>query len=219
MVGPAARSLDVVSLSPRGSADSLPLPCVITADAAATAASCRSDASLQPETMGTVTAVADLQELVRAMKLGPVRVVGWGRGATIAAAWAMLHPESIEQAVLDSPDDPAVAPQAVAEANRIAEDAGVARVMAWCTEHISCALVENAAKRARLVLSRINDGREQVVTAGATEMSFRMAFHNVIASGDYGAVFQALAAAEEGDYKPLVQLAGTPALAARVAMQ
>ena len=219
MVGPVARSLDVVSLSPRGGPDSMPLPCNITDDPVATAQSCRSNQALQPENMGTIAAVADLQELVRAMNLGPVRVVGWGRGATIAAAWAMLHPESIEQAVLDSPDDPEISPVTVAEANRINEDAALANVMAWCTEHISCAFVENAAKRVKLVLSRIRDQREGAVAAKATETTFRLAFRNVIRSGNYGAIFQVLAAAENNDYAPLVELAGTPPWAARIAAE
>ena len=219
MVGPVARSMDVVSFSPRGSNDSSPLPCAWSDDAVATAESCRSDGALQPETMGTVTAVADLEQLAHAMKLGPVRVVGWGRGATIAATWAMTHPDSIEQAVLDSPDDPEISPVTVAEASRISEDAGLANVMAWCTEHISCALVENAAKRAKLVLSRIRDRRQGAVAAGATETTFRMAFHNVIQSGDYGAVFFALAAAENDNYAPLVALAGTPQWSARIAAE
>lgn len=219
MVGPVTRSMDVLSLSPRGSGDSTPLPCVFGDDPVATAQSCRSNPALQPETMGTVTAVDDLEQLARAMKLGPVRVVGWGRGATIAATWVMMHPDSIEQAVLDSPNDPEISPVTVAEANRITEDAAVANVMAWCTEHISCALVENATKRTKIVLARLRQQRAAAVAAKATEITFRMAFRNVIQSGDYGSIFHALAAAEDDEYAPLVELAGEPRWAARIAAE
>lgn len=223
MVGPAARSFDVIAVSPRGSYDSTPLPCatqdVMSADPAAVAESCRSDQALSPQTMGAVGAVADLQQMVTSLRTGPVNVVGWGRGATIAAVWEMLQPESVMRAVLDSPDDPGVPQPKVAELNRTAEDAAVARVMAWCTEHLSCPFVENAAKRTRFVRKDIRDHRIGVDTAHATDASFRLAFRRVIASGDYGAVFQALAAAEKNDYAPLVDLASVPEWSARIAGQ
>ena len=223
MVGPAARTMDVVAVSPRGSRDSQPLPCgttdLMNADPSLVAQSCISGTSQEPERMGTLATVADLERLVEALGSGSVSVVGWGRGATIAAAWVMTHPASVERAVLDSPDDPGSSPQRVAAANRAAEDTAVARVMAWCTEHISCPLVENAAKRTAFVRRDILNRRTGVETAGATEASFRLAFRQVIANGDYGAVFQALAAAENDDYRPLVAMAAAPEWAARIAGQ
>ena len=211
-VGAAARQFDVVSMSPRGFYDSTPLPCALPlpyvppdGDAFAVSASCRSDESLGTVAYGVLETVADLEMLTESENTGPVSVVGWGRGATIAATWKLLHPASISAMVLDSPEDPGVAQSRVAARNRVAEDAGVNNVMKWCTAHLSCPLFENAAKKVGLVLSRIGEGR---ANAGATVAAFRAAFRNTIASGDHGALFQAFARALDDDYAPLVALAG-----------
>ena len=217
-VGAAARRFDVMAVSPRGFYDSTPLPCAHAlpyvppdGDAFAVSASCRSDESLNSVVYGALEAVSDLELLVSSENTGPVSVVGWGRGATIAAAWKLLHPSSVSTMVLDSPDDPGISQRRVAQLNRAAEDAGVNNVMKWCTAHLSCPLFENAAKRANLVLTRIREGR---ANAGVTVATFRIAFRNTISSGDYGALFQALSRAENDDYAPLVALAGADAAAA-----
>jgi pimeloyl-ACP methyl ester carboxylesterase len=226
-VGAAARQFDVLAVSPRGFFDSTPLPCSLAApyiapelDASAASAACRSNPALEASSYGVIESVADLETLMASLRTGPVSVVGWGRGATIAATWKLMHPSSIESMVLDSPDDPGVSPVRVAAMNRAAEDAAVNAVMAWCTAHISCPLFENAGKRVGLVSERIREGR---ASSGATMATFRLAFLKAVTTGDYGALFRALSLAENEDYAPLVDFADTKAsgatsrVAARIA--
>ena len=217
-VGSAARQFDVVAVSPRGFYDSSPLPCTLTApyiapeqDASAASAACRSNVSLQSSSYGVIESVADLEMISSALGTGPVSVVGWGRGATIAATWKLLHPGSMSQVVLDSPDDPGIPQVRVAAMNRSAQDAGVNAAMEWCTSHISCPLFENAGKRVDLVMAHIREGR---TNAGATTATFRLAFLNALTTGDYGSLFGALAKAENDDYADLVAVAGTGAAGA-----
>ena len=128
-LGAAARRLDVLAVSPRGFFDSAPLPCTLTMpyvapnqDAFAVSASCRSNEQLNTVAYGVKESVGDLETLVSSLGIGPVSVVGWGRGATIAAVWKLLHPASISSMVLDSPDDPGISPVKSAALNRAAED-------------------------------------------------------------------------------------------------
>lgn len=226
VVGPAAHQFTVVAVSPRGFYDSSPLPCGVSfahvttpVEAQPLAAACSGDGAAVPGApMGVLAAVRDLEALVSEGKLGQVSVVGWGRGATIAAAWKLLHPASIFAAVLDSPNDPGVAPAVTARRNLQAEDAAVAAVMKWCTSHISCPLVENAAKRVQFVIDDIVQGK---ANAGATVATVRHAFLRTVMSGDFGAFFHAMENAERMDFAPLVavsgQDAGESSLAARIA--
>jgi pimeloyl-ACP methyl ester carboxylesterase len=226
VVGPAAHQFTVVAVSPRGFYDSSPLPCGVSfahvttpVEAQPLAAACSGDGAAVPGApMGVLAAVRDLEALVSAGELGQVSVVGWGRGATIAAAWKLLHPASIFAAVLDSPNDPGVAPAVMAARNLQAEDAAVAAVMKWCTSHISCPLVENAAKRVQFVIDDINQGKSN---AGATVATVRHAFLRTVMSGDFGAFFHAMEDAEKMDFAPLVEVSGqdgkTSSLAARIA--
>jgi len=226
VVGPAAHQFTVIAVSPRGFYDSSPLPCgaafahfATPEEAAPFAAACSSgatDGDAAP--MGVLAAVRDLETLVDAADLAQVSVVGWGRGATIAAAWKLLHPTSIFAAVLDSPVDPGISPPAMALATLRAEDAAVAAVMKWCTSHISCPLVENAAKRVQFVIDDIEEGK---ANAGATAATVRHAFLRTVMSGDFGAFFHAMEDAENMDFAPLVAVSGQgdkeSSLAARVA--
>jgi pimeloyl-ACP methyl ester carboxylesterase len=226
VVGPAAHQFTVVAVSPRGFYDSSPLPCGVTfahvttpVEAQPVAVACSGEGAAVPGApMGVLAAVRDLEALVSAGELGQVSVVGWGRGATIAAAWKLLHPASIFAAVLDSPSDPGVAPAVTARRNLQAEDAAVAAVMKWCTSHISCPLVENAAKRVQFVIDDIVQGK---ANAGATVATVRHAFLRTVMSGDFGAFFHAMEDAEKMDFAPLVAVSGQDAkessLAARIA--
>ncbi|MFM8826446.1 MAG: alpha/beta fold hydrolase, partial [Actinomycetota bacterium] len=226
VVGPAAHQFTVVAFSPRGFYDSSPLPCGVTfahfaspAEAQPLATACGGDGAAAPGApMGVLAAVRDLEALVSAGELGQVSVVGWGRGATIAAAWKLLHPASIFAAVLDSPNDPGVAPAVMDARNLQAEDAAVAAVMKWCTSHISCPLVENAAKRVQFVIDDITQGK---ANAGATVATVRHAFLRTVMSGDFGAFFHAMEDAEKMDFAPLVAVSGQgekeSSLAARIA--
>lgn len=226
VVGPAAHQFTVVAVSPRGFYDSSPLPCGATfahvttpVEAQPVASTCSGDGAAVPGApMGVLAAVRDLEALASAGELGQVSVVGWGRGATIAAAWKLLHPGSIFAAVLDSPSDPGAAPAVTARRNLQAEDAAVAAVMKWCTSHISCPLVENAAKRVQFVIDDIVQGK---ANAGATGATVRHAFLRTVMSGDFGAFFHAMEDAEEMDFAPLVAVSGQnerdSSLAARIA--
>lgn len=212
MVGPVARSFDVVALSPRGFFDSSALPCGAETEwigddsrALDVAAACVVDRPATATSFGLLESADDVERVVDALGARRVRAVGWGRGATILAAWKMTNPVSSSYVVLDSPEDPGVPAIVTAEANRASEDAALAAVMKWCTSHISCPLVENAAKRVKFVLDDIAAG----VSGPATESHFRLAFSRVMRDGDYGGLFRALAAAEEGNFVPLVEFSAT----------
>ncbi|MEY4366537.1 MAG: Tripeptidyl aminopeptidase, partial [Actinomycetota bacterium] len=179
MVGPAARSFDVVAVSPRGFFDSSALPCGVQTQwmadagrAAEIAAACVLDHGDTATSLGLLDSADDVERVVGALGARRVKAVGWGRGATILATWKMRNPASSSFVVLDSPDDPGIAPSRVASLNRTAEDAALAATLMWCTSHISCPLVENAAKRVGFVLEDIEAG-----AAGAVTVSqFRLAF-------------------------------------------
>lgn len=226
MVGPVARSFDVVALSPRGFFDSSALPCGAETEwigedsrALQVAAACAVDRSGTATSLGLLDSADDVERVVDALGARRVRAVGWGRGATILAAWKMTNPASSSYVVLDSPEDPGASAVGTAAANRAAEDAALAATMRWCTSHISCPLVENAAKRVKLVLDDIAGG----VSGPATESHFRLAFSRVMRDGDYGGLFRAFAAAEEGNFSPLVDFsavagsASEASFAARIA--
>ncbi|MFM8794881.1 MAG: alpha/beta fold hydrolase [Acidimicrobiales bacterium] len=210
MVGPAARSFDVVALSPRGFFDSSALPCGAETEwiaddqrALQVAAACVVDRPGTATSLGLLDSADDVERAVDALGARGVRAVGWGRGATILAAWKMTNPSSSSFVVLDSPEDPGVPLARTAAANRRSEDAALAATMLWCTSHISCPLVENAAKRVKFVLDDITSG----VSGPATESHFRLAFSRVMRDGDYGGLFRALASAEDADFAPLVGFA------------
>lgn len=228
LLGSFTRDFDVVAMSPRGSYDSSPLPCGTPPtyvehadDAAAIAQKCTANTALPASSYGTIEAAGDASSLVEALGEPQVKVLAWGRGATIAAAWKLMHPEEISAAVLDSPEDPGITPQRAAQMNLVANDAAVNAVMKWCTSHISCPFVENAGKRVGFVLKDIRDGK----AGSTTEADFRLAFQNAMDSGDFGTLFRALAAAENDDFAPLRDFAdrdnpsAAQAFAARVAGQ
>jgi pimeloyl-ACP methyl ester carboxylesterase len=210
MVGPAARSFDVVAVSPRGFFDSSALPCgtktewVADAErAAAIAVACALDRGDTATSLGLLDSADDVERVIGALDARRVKAVGWGRGATILAAWKMRNPDSSSFLVLDSPDDPGIAPSRAAGLNRTAEDAALAATMLWCTSHISCSLVDNAAKRVGFVLDDIEGG----VAGPVTESHFRLAFTRAMATADIGGLFAAFAAAEKGDFAPLAGFA------------
>ena len=212
MVGPAARSFDVVALSPRGFFDSSALPCGAETEwigddqrALQVAMACATDRRDDATSLGLLESADDVESAVGALGVQRVKAVGWGRGATILATWKMTNPASSSFLVLDSPDDPGIGAARLASANRQAEDAALADTLLWCTSHISCPLVDNAAKRVGFILEDITSG----IAGPATESGFRLAFARVLRDGDYGGLFRAMAAAEQGDFAPLVGFAGT----------
>ncbi|MFM7062794.1 MAG: hypothetical protein ACKO04_04770, partial [Actinomycetes bacterium] len=212
MVGPAARSFDVVALSPRGFFDSSALPCGAETEwinddqrALQVATACVTDRRDDATSLGVLESADDVESAVGALGVQRVKAVGWGRGATILATWKMTNPASSSFLVLDSPDDPGIGAARLASANRQAEDAALADTLLWCTSHISCPLVDNAAKRVGFILEDITSG----IAGPATESGFRLAFARVLRDGDYGGLFRAMAAAEQGDFAPLAGFAGT----------
>lgn len=217
MVGPAARNFDVVAISPRGFYDSSALPCgtetewtVDPARASEIAEKCMLDHGDVATSYGVLDAADDVQAVVESLGAVQVKAVGWGRGATILAAWKMSHPTSSSAVVLDSPDDPGIARSRLAAMNRAAgEDATLATLM-WCTSHISCPFVEYSSKRVEMVLTDIRDG----LSGATTESHFRLAFLRAIREADFGGLFRALSSAEDGDFAPLAAFAGTKGSAA-----
>lgn len=89
---------------------------------------------------GTLETVEDLEDLRRTLGEEQVSVIGWGSGATVGAAWAMLHPDAIAAAVLDTPADPAGSMARQGSERLSALAAGVDAAWHWCASHISCPL-------------------------------------------------------------------------------
>ena len=119
ILAPIIDDFDIYALSTRGTVDGVAFDCGMSLDqlrvideapdaAEQFAGGCNKLSPNLVGRMGTRQSVADLEELRRTLGLGAVRFLGWSYGATLGAAWAMTHPESIRVMVLDAPTDPHV---------------------------------------------------------------------------------------------------------------
>ncbi|MFM7411253.1 MAG: alpha/beta fold hydrolase, partial [Actinomycetota bacterium] len=116
-LSPIIDDFDIYALSTRGTVDGTAFDCgtslrdlrvidVDTSAAARFANRCVDTSGSLIGRVGTRQSVEDLEDLRVALGVTTVRYLGWSYGATLGAAWAMTHPESIRSMVLDAPSDP-----------------------------------------------------------------------------------------------------------------
>ena len=160
----------VISLAVRGSAEA-PVP---------------ADDALHT---GTLDVVDDLEILVRSLGVPRVRVIGWGNGATIAAAWVMTHPESVSAAVLDTPADPSASflRQGIARIGALAR--GAEATMRWCASHLSCPFNQETRMRWTEILDGVDAGNG---SAGLTRDAVDQAGYASMMSGNPSELFLAV---------------------------
>lgn len=193
VLGPMARSFDVVSVALRGSAE-MPVPFDF--------------ASM----VGSLD-VADDLELLRGegLQLERVKVLAWGDGATAVAAWAMRHPTSIESAVLDSPADPAAPLADQTEAQLLAADAAADWAVRWCASHLSCPVNATPANTVQLLNQRIDEG---TASEGITDAVVARAAETALSAGNPNQLWHAITEAADRRGDLLAGLAGpSPAIA------
>jgi pimeloyl-ACP methyl ester carboxylesterase len=189
--GTAITKFDVVSVAPRGAID-----------AAMPAGS---------ETkIGTLDMVDDLEAVREALHLKKVSIVGWGSGATTAAALIMQNPSSVQAAVLDTPIDPSTSLVKQAPQHIAATTLGVKTAMRWCASHLACTMNANVAKGLDLLKTNV---RIERVDPGVTFDAVARAAVRTIVDGHAQELFGAITAANTGDSKPLLTLAGTAPIA------
>ena len=116
-LAPIIDDFDIYALSTRGTVDGTAFDCgtslhdlrVIDIDARAAARfanGCVDKSGSLMGLVGTRQSVEDLEDFRVALGFETVRFLGWSYGATLGAAWAMTHPQSIQSMVLDAPSDP-----------------------------------------------------------------------------------------------------------------
>lgn len=153
---------------------------------------------------GTLDAVEDLRALVTALGARRVRVIGWGSGATIAAAWVMTRPGDIVAAVLDSPVDPSASMVAQGIARRDAMARGVESMMRWCASHLSCPLNQETRLTWRRLMREVANGD---ATASLSANLIAGAGYAALHTGDFSVFFRGLVAGFKGDVTALQALA------------
>lgn len=172
-LGMASADYTVVSLTVRGSAGA-PLPG-------------------GAETLGgSLDVVDDLQLLLATLGVRRSRVIGWGSGATIGAAWVMTHPGTVHSAVLDTPADPSSSFVRQGIARRDSFGAGVKTMMRWCASHLSCPLNQETRREWLRLMNRIDNGD---VPAALTRDLVDRAGHAALLTGQFGLFFRAFESA------------------------
>jgi len=135
-----------------------------------------------------------------------VSIMGWGSGATTAAALIMQSPTTVQAAVLDTPVDPSTSLVKQAPQHIAATTLGVETAMRWCASHLSCPMNANVAKELDLLKTNI---RLERVDRGITFEAVARAATRTIVEGHAQELFTAITAANNKDSKPLVALIGT----------
>ena len=116
-LAPIIDDFDIYALSTRGAIDGAAFDCgeslhdlrVIDTDSGTAtrfAGRCTAKSANLIGRIGTRQSVEDLEAFRAAIGVEKVRYLGWSYGATLGAAWAMTHPQSIRSMVLDAPSDP-----------------------------------------------------------------------------------------------------------------
>ncbi|MEY3558020.1 MAG: alpha/beta hydrolase fold [Actinomycetota bacterium] len=185
--GTAITKFNVISVAPRGAVDAA-MP------------------TGRETEIGTMNMADDLESVRSALKVKKVSVIGWGSGATTAAALIMQNPSRVQAAVLDSPTDPSTSLVKQAAQHIAATALGVKTAMRWCASHLSCSMNANVAKGLDLLKTNIRLGR---VDPGITYEAVARAAVGTIVDGRAQELFTAITAANKGDSKPLLALAGT----------
>ena len=185
--GTAITKFNVISVAPRGAVDAA-MP------------------TGRETEIGTMNMADDLESVRSALKVKKVSVIGWGSGATTAAALIMQNPSKVQAAVLDSPTDPSTSLVKQAAQHIAATALGVKTAMRWCASHLSCSMNANVAKGLDLLKTNIRLGR---VDPGITYEAVARAAVGTIVDGHAQELFTAITAANKGDSKPLMALIGT----------
>jgi pimeloyl-ACP methyl ester carboxylesterase len=185
-LGAVAREYTLISISPRGTADS---PLELT------------DVNL----MSSLDDMDDVFAVKKAMGFKKFAVMGWGAGATTAAALVMTQPSQVLAAVLDSPQDPGESMVRQAEQQLASMQTAVVTAMRWCASHLSCPTNANVAQAFSQFKTNLRLGR---LGAGIDFDTIARAATNSIAQGDPQSLFIAINEASEGDGAKLLAMAG-----------
>lgn len=185
--GTAITRFNVISIAPRGAIDAA-MP------------------TGNEKNIGTLDMADDVESVRSALHVKKVSVIGWGSGATTATALIMQYPKRIQAAVLDSPIDPSTSMVKQASQHIAATALGVETAMRWCASHLSCTMNANVAKELDLLKTNIRLAR---VDPGVTYEAVARATLGTVVEGNAQELFAAITAANNGDSKPLLSLAGT----------
>jgi pimeloyl-ACP methyl ester carboxylesterase len=189
--GTAITKFNVISIAPRGAIDAV-MP-------------------VGNETnIGTLDMADDVEAVRAALNIKKVSIMGWGSGATAATALIMQNPTTVQAAVLDTPIDPTTSLVKQAPQHIAATKLGVETAMRWCASHLSCPMNANVAKGLDLLKTKIRLAR---VDPSITFASVARAATRTIVDGHTQELFAAITAANSGDSKPLLTLAGTAPIA------
>ena len=162
--------------------------------------------------IGTLAMADDVDAVREALHLKKVSIIGWGSGATTAAALIMQNPTRVQAAVLDTPIDPSTSLVKQAPQHIAATKLGVETAMRWCASHLACPMNANVAKGLDLLKTRIR--LERVDPAITFEAVARAATRTIV-EGHTQELFTAITAANNKDSQPLVALIGTAPTAAQ----
>ena len=191
--GTAITKFNVISVAPRGAIDAV-MP------------------AGSETNIGTLAMADDVDAVREALHLKKVSIIGWGSGATTAAALIMQNPTRVQAAVLDTPIDPSTSLVKQAPQHIAATKLGVETAMRWCASHLACPMNANVAKGLDLLKTRIR--LERVDPAITFEAVARAATRTIV-EGHTQELFTSITAANNKDSKPLVALVGTAPTAAQ----
>lgn len=166
-LAPVLEERDLVFLDQRGTGRSNPLDCPLgatpaaffdPADLRACRAALEHKADLTRYT--TLDAVEDLDEVRRALGVGPVNLVGASYGTTLAQAYLREHPEGARTAVLIAPVSPAD-PYPLSVAHDI--QSGLDRLFADCAADAGChAAIPDPQADLAALMARLEAGPARV---------------------------------------------------------
>ena len=189
--GTAITKFNVISIAPRGAIDAV-MP-------------------VGNETnIGTLDMADDVEAVRTSLDTKKVSIIGWGSGATTAAALIMQNPTKVQAAVLDTPIDPSTSLVKQASQHIAATTLGVRTAMRWCASHLACTMNANVAKELDLLKTNI---RLERVDPSITFQAVARAATRTIVDGHTQELFASITAANSGDSKPLLTLAGTAPIA------
>jgi pimeloyl-ACP methyl ester carboxylesterase len=189
--GTAITKFNVISIAPRGAIDAV-MP-------------------VGNETnIGTLDMADDVGAVRTSLDTKKVSIIGWGSGATTAAALIMQNPTKVQAAVLDTPIDPSTSLVKQASQHIAATTLGVRTAMRWCASHLACTMNANVAKELDLLKTNI---RLERVDPSITFQAVARAATRTIVDGHTQELFASITAANSGDSKPLLTLAGTAPIA------
>ena len=156
--------------------------------------------------IGTLAMADDVEAVRESLHVKKVSIIGWGSGATTAAALIMQNPTRVQAAVLDTPIDPSTSLVKQAPQHIAATKLGVETAMRWCASHLACPMNANVAKELDLLKTNIRLAR---VDLSITFQAVARAAIRTIVEGHTQELFAAITAANNKDSKPLMALIGT----------